>query len=107
VPLGDLPGDAGFDLLTDQHLQTMSREVGLALGDSAEEPGFGFLTDQHLQILSREVCLALQDSVREPGFGLHHRLSEEDSLVAGYSPRPQETFVMGNSPIQHLILRVC
>ena len=35
MPLGDLPGEAGFGLLTDQHLQTLSREVGLALGDSA------------------------------------------------------------------------
>jgi len=75
VPLGDLPGEAGFGLLADQHLQTLSREVGLALGDSAGEPGFG----------------------------LHHRLSEEDCLVAGYSPRPEETFVVGYSPMQHLI----
>ena len=48
MPLGDLPGEAGFGLLTDQHLQMLSREVGLALGDSVGEPGFGFLTDQHL-----------------------------------------------------------
>ena len=53
---------AGFGLLTDQHWQTLSREVGLALGDLAGEAGFGFLTDQHLQMLSREVDLALGDS---------------------------------------------
>jgi len=75
VPFGDLPGEAGFGLLTDQHLQALSREVGLALGDS----------------------------VGEPGFGLHHRVSEEDCLVAGYSPRPEEKFVVGYSPMQHLI----
>jgi len=75
VPLGDLEGEAGFGLLTDQHLQTLSREVGLALGDSAEEPGFG----------------------------LHHGLSEKDCSVVGYSPRPEETFVVGYSPMQHLI----
>jgi len=75
VPLGDVPGEAGFNLRTDQHLQRPWREVGLALRDSAGEPGFG----------------------------LHHRLSEEDCLVAGYSPRPEETFVMGYLPIQHVI----
>jgi len=103
VPLGDLPGEAGFGLLTDQHLQTLSREVGLALGDSAGEAGFGFLTHQHLLTLSREVGLALGDSAGEPGFGLHHRLSEEDCLMAGYSPRAEETFVVDYSQMQHLI----
>jgi len=75
VPLGDLAGEVGFGLLTDQHLQTLLREVGLALGDSAGEPGFG----------------------------LHHPLSEEDCLVAGYSLRPEERFLVGYSPMQHLI----
>ena len=93
----------GFGFLTDQHLQTLSREVGLALGDLAGEAGFGFLMDQHLQMLSREVGLALGDSAGEPGLGLHHRLSEKDCLVAGYSLRPEETFVVGYSPMQHLI----
>ena len=37
MPLGDLPGEAGFGFLTDQHLQPLSRQVGLALGDSAGE----------------------------------------------------------------------
>jgi len=74
-----------------------------ALGDSAGEGGFGFLTDEHLQTLSREFGLALGDSVWEAGFGLHYRLSEEDCLVAGYSQRPEETFVVGYSPMQHLI----
>jgi len=64
---------------------------------------FSFLTDKHLQTLSREVGLALGDSAVEPGFGLHHRLSEEACLVAGYSPRPEETFVVSYSPMQHLI----
>jgi len=86
VPLGDLPGEAGFSLLTDQHLQTLSREVGLALGELAGDPGFGFQTDRLLQTLLREVGLALGDSAGEPGFGLYHRLSPEDCLVAGYSP---------------------
>jgi len=81
----------------------LSSEVGLALGDSAGEAGFGFLTDQHLQTLSREVGLALGDSTGEPGFGLHHQLSVEDCLMAGYSPRHEETFVVGYSPMQHLI----
>jgi len=103
VPLEDLAGEAGFGLLMDQHLQTLLREVSLVLGDSAGEPGFGFLTDQHLQTLSREVGLALGDSAGEPGFGFHHRQSEEDCLVAGYSPRPEETFVVAYSPMQHLI----
>jgi len=103
VPLGDLAGEARFGLLTDQHLQTLSREIGLALGDSAREAGFGFLTDQHLQMLSTEVGLALGDSAREPGFDWHHRLSEEDCLVVGYPPRSEEIFVGGYSPIQHLI----
>ena len=79
MPHGDLPGEAGFGLLTDQHLQTLSREGGLALGDSAGEPGFG----------------------------LHHRLSENDCLVAGYSPRHEETFVVGYSQIQWLIFSLC
>jgi len=56
-----------------------------------------------LQTLSREVGLALGDLAGEPGFGLHPGLSEEDCLVAGYSPRPEETFVVGYSPMQHLI----
>jgi len=107
VPLGNLPGETGVGLLTDQHLQTLSREVGLALVDSAWECGFGFLTDQHLQTLLREVGLALGDSAGEPGFGLHKRLSEEDYLVAGYSPRPEETFVVGYSSMQHLIFSGC
>jgi len=68
------------------------------------EAGFGFLTDQHLQRLSREVGLALGDSAGEPGFGLHHRLLEEDCLVAAYSPRPEERFVVGYSPMQDLIV---
>ena len=71
----------------------------MALGDSAGEAGFAFLTDQHWQTLSREVGLALGDSPGEPGFGFHHRLSEEDCLVAGYSLRPEETFVVGYSPM--------
>jgi len=62
VPLGQLPEEAELGLLMEQHLQTMSREVGLALDDSAGDSGFGFLTDQHLQTLSREVGLALRDS---------------------------------------------
>jgi len=62
LALGDSEEEAGFGFLTDQHLQTLLREVGLALGDSAGEAGFGFLTDQHLQMLSREVGLALGDS---------------------------------------------
>jgi len=103
LPLGDSAGEAGFGFLTDQHLQTLSMELGLALGDSAGEAGFGFLTDQHLQTLSREVGLALGDSTGEAGFGLQHRLSEEDCLVAGYSTRPEETFLQGYSPMQHLI----
>ena len=103
MPFGDLPGEAGFGLLTDQHLQALSREVGLALGDSTGEAGFAFLTDQYLQTLSREVGLALGDLAAEPGFGLHQRLSEEDCFVAGYSPRPEETFVVGYLPMQHLI----
>jgi len=74
--------EPGFGFLTDQHLQTMLRNLGLALGDWVREPGFGFLTDQHFQALLREVGLALGDSAGEPGFGLHHRLSEEDCLVA-------------------------
>ena len=84
-------------------MQTLLREVALALCDSAEEPGFGFLTNQHLQTLSREVGLALGDSAMEPGFGLHHGLSEEDCLMSGFSPPPEETFVVGYSPMQHLI----
>ena len=103
LALGNSAGEAGFGFLTDQYLQKLSREVGLALGDSAGEAGFGFLTDQHLKTLSREVGLALGDWAGEPGFGLHHRLSEEDCLVAGYSPRPEETFVVDYSPVQHLI----
>jgi len=103
LALGDSAEEPGFGLLMDQHLQTLSREVRLGLGYLAGEPGFGFLTDQHLPTLSREVCLALWDSAEEPGFGLHHRLSEEDCLVAGYSPRPEETFNVGYSPMQHLI----
>ena len=75
----------------------------MALGDSAGEAGFGFLTDQHLQTLLREVGLALGDSAGQPGFDLHHRLSEEDALVAGYAPRPEDTFVVDYSPRQHLI----
>jgi len=63
------------------------------------EPGFGFLTEQHLKRLSSEVGLALGDSAAEPGFGLHHQLSEEDCSVAGYSPRPEQTFVLGYSPV--------
>ena len=81
--------------LRDQDRQTPKREVGVPLGDLPGEAGFGLLTDQHLHTLSREVGLALEDSAGEAGFGLHHRLSEEDCLVAGYSPRPEETFVVG------------
>ena len=59
MALGDSAGEPGFGFLTDQHLQTLSREVDLALGDSAGEAGFDFLTDQHLQTLSREVGIEL------------------------------------------------
>ena len=103
MALGDRAGEPGFGFLTGQHLQTLSREVGLALGDLAGEPGFDFLTDQHLKMLSREVGLALGDLAGEPGFGLHQRLCEEDCLVASCAPQPDETFVEGYSPMQHLM----
>ena len=54
MPLGDLLGEAGFGLLTDQHLQILSREVGFALGNSAGEPGFGFLTVIGLLLSNRK-----------------------------------------------------
>ena len=103
MALGDLAGEPGFGFLTDHHRQRLSREVRLALGDLAGEAGFGLLMDQHLQTLSREVGLALGDSARDLEFGLHHRVSEEDCLVAGYSPGLEETFVVGYSPMEHLI----
>ena len=59
-------GEARFGCLTDQHLLTLSREVGLALGDPVGEAGSGFLTDQHLQTLSREIGLARGDSAGSP-----------------------------------------
>ena len=75
MPLGDLPGEGRFGLLKDQQLQKLSREVGLALGKSAW----------------KQVS------------GLHYLLTEENCLVASYSPQPEETFVVGYSPMQHLI----
>jgi len=56
-----------------------------------------------LQNLLREVGLALGDRAGKPEFGLHHWLSEEDCLVASYLLRPEETFVVGYSPMQYLI----
>jgi len=56
-----------------------------------------------METLSWEVGLALGDSAGESGFGLHHRLSEEDCLVAGYSRGPEETLGVGYLPMQHLI----
>jgi len=38
-----------------------SREVGLTLGYLPEESGFGLVTDEHLQTVSRELSLALGD----------------------------------------------
>jgi len=78
--------ESGFGLQMDQVLQTLSREVDLALGDSVAQSGFGLLRDHHLQKLSRESDLALEDLAEEPGFGLYQQLSEEDCLMAGYSP---------------------
>jgi len=75
----------------------------LALGDWGREPGFGFLRAQHLQAVSREVGLALGD-LAEAGFGLHHGVSEENCLVAGYSPRSEETFDVGYSQMQSRIV---
>ena len=103
MALGDLSGEARLGLLMDKHLQTLSREVGLALGDSVGHSAFGFLTDQHLQTLSREVGLALVDLAGEPGVSLHYRLSADDCLVSGYSPRPGERFVVDYSLMQYLI----
>jgi len=93
----EAPGEAysALRFMKGQDLQTLSRDVGLTLGYLLGEPGFGFLTDRHLQTLSRELGLALGISAGEPGFAFHHRPSVEDCLVVRYSPRPDQSLVVG------------
>jgi len=48
-------------------------------------------------------CLGPWGLGGDPGFGLQHQLSEEACLVVCYSPQPEDPFVVGYSPEQHLI----